>query len=406
MATLRSDVDQQVADLLRTAKESLGVSVAFLTRMDDTTQELRVVESSVPLLFQEGYTQARERTLCHAVLEGRLPPVMTDLRRHPEAMALPAARFPRIRSYVSVPVRLSDGSLYGTFCTASLTTDKGLGPRDKALMDVLAQAAAVVIEPEVAERAHVAEVMGRLGPVLDAGGPTVVLQPIVQLATGLRTGAEALSRVPHAWGRTPDVCFAEAHELGVGDRLELLALERAADHLAVVPGYVSMNISPGTLVTPDASDLLAALPLDRVLLELCEQDPVEDYEALHAVLAPLRGAGMRLAIDDVGAGFSSLRHIVLTAPDVIKLDRSIVDGVSADPVLRTLVTSLCDFAHGSGAEVVAEGIEGPEDAAALVACGVDLGQGWHYGRPGPPEALPEAFAPAGTYPAALAGSGR
>ena len=92
---------------------------------------------------------------------------------------------------------------------------------------------------------------------------------------------------------------------------------------------------------------------------------------------------MRLAIDDVGAGFSSLRHIVLTTPEVIKLDRTLVDGVSTDPVLRTLVTSLVDFAHGCDASVVAEGVETAEDAAVLLAAGVDHGQGWHFGRPGP-----------------------
>ncbi len=92
---------------------------------------------------------------------------------------------------------------------------------------------------------------------------------------------------------------------------------------------------------------------------------------------------MRLAIDDVGAGFSSLRHIVLTKPDVIKLDRSIVDGVTHDDVLATLVHSLVEFGHAAGAAVVAEGIETEDDAATLRGHGVDYGQGWHFGRPGP-----------------------
>ncbi len=144
-----------------------------------------------------------------------------------------------------------------------------------------------------------------------------------------------------------------------------------------------MNVSPATLLTPGCTQLLAGLPLPHILLELSEHDPVADYDALKAVLAPLRAAGMRLAIDDVGAGFSCLRHIVLTTPDVIKLDRSIVDTVSTDPVLSTLVRSLTEFGHGCGAQVVAEGIEPAADAAALTELGVDYGQGWHYGRPGP-----------------------
>jgi len=116
-----------------------------------------------------------------------------------------------------------------------------------------------------------------------------------------------------------------------------------------------------------------------------EHEAVADYDELAAALAPLRASGMRLAIDDVGAGFSSLRHIVTTKPDVIKLDRTIVDGVATDPVLATLNRSLVEFAHGSGATVVAEGIETLDDARALAAVGVDYGQGWYFGRPGAPE---------------------
>ena len=385
--TTRSEAEQQVADLLRTAKQSLGLSVAFLSRMDGTTQHLEVVESSVPFLFKEGVTQRQQTTLCQAILDKKLPAVIPDLTKFPEAMKLPSARLPRIRSYVSVPVVLSDGTFYGTFCAAGLTTDKGLTKRDKALMQVLASAATVIIEPGIRERARRSEIEDRLAPVIREGGPLVVLQPIVELATGHRVGAEALSRFPASWQKTPDVCFAEAHSIGLGDELEVLALERAAAHLSHVTGYVSMNVSPATLLTAECAQLLGSLPLDRILLELSEHDRVDDYAALMATLAPLRDQGMLLAIDDVGAGFSSLRHIVLTAPDVIKLDRTLIDGVSADPVLRTLVRSLVDFGHGCDAQVVAEGVETSRDADVLRALEVDYGQGWLFGRPGPAEAL-------------------
>ena len=223
--------------------------------------------------------------------------------------------------------------------------------------------------------------------MIAAGGPVVALQPIVDLATGARVGAEALSRFPAEWGKAPDVCFAEAHSVGLGHVLELLALERAAEHLDRVGGYVAMNVSPATLLTPECGDLLGRLPLSRVLLELSEHDQVEDYAALEAALAPHRAKGLRLAIDDVGAGFSSLRHIVVTSPDVIKIDRSIVTGLNSDPVLSKLVQSLVEFGHGCRVRVVAEGVETDGEAATLRTLGVDYGQGWHYGRPGPPEAL-------------------
>ena len=91
MARQRSAADEQVADLLRTAKAGLSLSVAFLSRLDGTTQHLEVVESSVPFLFREGVTQPQATTFCQAILDGRLPAVIPDVRKHPEAMRLPAA---------------------------------------------------------------------------------------------------------------------------------------------------------------------------------------------------------------------------------------------------------------------------------------------------------------------------
>src|SRR6478736_2873269 len=246
MTKERSEVERQIADLLTTGRDSLDLSVAFLSRLDGVTQHLEVVESSGPasLLFKEGVTQKQETSFCQAILDGRLPAVIPAVTKYPEAMKLPASRIPRIRSYVSVPVTLSDGTLYGTFCAAGLTSDKELSRRDESLMRVLAGAAAVIIEPSVMSRARDLEIEGRLKPLMHDGGPDIVLQPIVELASGRRVGAEALSRFPADWRLAPDVCFEQAHSIGLGDRLELLALEQASAHLEKVSGYVAMNVSP------------------------------------------------------------------------------------------------------------------------------------------------------------------
>ncbi len=376
----RSETAQQVAELLRTAREALGLSLAFMTRMDGTTQHLEVVDSPLPWVFRDGNTRRQETSFCQAIMDGKLPAVIPDVKDFPEAMKLPAARMPRIRSFISVPVVLSDGTVYGTFCAAGFAADKELNKRDKALMEVLSRAASLLIEPGVRERERNAEIERRLRPVIDSGGPVVLLQPIVDLATRRRVGTEALSRFPQEWNLPPDRCFADGDLIGERERLELQALQRAGAHLDRVSGYVAMNVSPTTLFTPQCAGFLARLPLDRVVLELSEHEAIEDYDELKAALAPLRARGMRLAIDDVGAGFSSLRHIVITAPDVIKLDRSIVTGVSDDPVLTVLVRSLVDLARATGAQVVAEGVETEADAATLTTLGAGLGQGWHFGR--------------------------
>lgn len=355
--------------------------MAFLSRLEGDTQYLEVMESSFPFVFKDGKTQARDTSLCQYILDGRLPAVIPNLRDFPEAMELPAARLPRLRSYVSVPVVLSDGTLYGTFCAAGLRADRQLQERDRALLTVLAHAASLIIEPQFREEQRRESVEGRMLPVLQAGGPTVVFQPIVDLTSLQVVGAEALSRFPVEWGLAPDVAFHEAHSIGVGFELEMLALERAELEARAFEGYIGMNASAKLLLDPVYLERLSCLPLQRVLLELSEHEAVDDYDRLMAIIDPLREQGMRLGIDDVGAGFSSLRHIVLTRPDVIKLDRSIVAGAAHSSVLLTLAQSLVHLGREIGAKTVAEGIEEPADADALRGIGVEFGQGWLFGRP-------------------------
>jgi EAL domain-containing protein (putative c-di-GMP-specific phosphodiesterase class I) len=393
----RSEAEDQVAQLLATARRKLNLSVAFLSRVDETTRTMQVIDTSLTGL-QDGYAGPRDSGFCLAVIEGRLPRVMPDVRDVPEAVALLPADLPQIRGHVSVPVVLSDGTVYGTFCAFGLVTDPDVSPRDLALVEVLADAAALVIEPQIRLEQQSAAIRDRIAPVVAAGGPDVVLQPIVSLCTGARVGAEALSRFPAAWSRTPDVVFDEAHRIGEGHRLELLALARGAELLDRVSGYVSLNVSPQTLLTPMCGELLSTLPLDRIVLELSEHDQVHDYPALEAALAPHRRRGMRLAIDDVGAGFSSLRHIVMACPDVIKLDRSIVSGVDSDPMLAKLAQSLVGFAHSFDVCVVAEGVETAAEHAVLRSLGVDGGQGWLFGRPAPVDVLVEAGTALGPPP--------
>jgi EAL domain-containing protein (putative c-di-GMP-specific phosphodiesterase class I) len=227
----------------------------------------------------------------------------------------------------------------------------------------------------------------RAAELIAGGGPAIVAQPIVSLGTGERVGAETLSRFPAEWDMTPDRCFREAFGVGIGEDLEFATLARCGLVARRAVGYVSMNVCPDTVLDPRFPAFMASQPLTRIVLELSEGYPVEDYDVLLAVLRPLRERGLRLAIDDVGAGFSSLRHVIRMAPDVIKLDREVITGLDTDPVARSLVSSLCAFAGTARATVVAEGVETEAEAQALASVGAHLAQGWFFGRPGPVELL-------------------
>lgn len=212
-----------------------------------------------------------------------------------------------------------------------------------------------------------------------------VFQPIVDLADGRIRGVEALSRFTSKPRRTPETWFAEAAEYGLLTQLELAAAIRAFGHLDAIPEgvYLSVNVSPETLCDPRLEQVVGLTSARRVVLELTERSPVVDYEDARVHLADLRALGSRLAVDDVGSGFSGLRHVVELSPDFLKFDRSLVGGVDSDDTKTALIARLTSFADEVGMEVVAEGIETAGEFATMVGLGVGTGQGFLLGRPGP-----------------------
>lgn len=229
------------------------------------------------------------------------------------------------------------------------------------------------------------EITKRVQQVIDAGGPTMVFQPIIELTTSRCAAVEALSRFPHRSEVPPDVWFAEAAEVGLGIALELSAIASAARSLPSVPpgALLSVNASARTIGSPALLDLLRGMPADRIIVELTEQEAVDDYPRLHRELHSVRNLGARLAVDDAGGGFASLRHILELEPFAIKLDRLLIVDVDTDPARRALVSSLVQFSEATGSWLIAEGIETEDELRVLTELGVPYGQGYFLGRPGP-----------------------
>ena len=201
-----------------------------------------------------------------------------------------------------------------------------------------------------------AERQARIRQVIAAGDVlTTVLQPIVDLGSGDRVGAEALARFGGREHRSPDLIFGEALAVGLGVELELAALETglAAMHHLPSASYLSLNVSPSTVLSPRLAQVFDGADAGRVVLELTEHAEVADYDVLTRALETLRRRGVRLAVDDAGAGFASLRHIVRLSPDFIKLDVSLTRGIDIDPVRQSLAAALVSFARDTGPVVVA-----------------------------------------------------
>jgi PAS domain S-box-containing protein len=225
----------------------------------------------------------------------------------------------------------------------------------------------------------------RIQSVLDADGPSIVVQPIVDLRTGIVVGGEALARFGALPEQGPDAWFADAAAVGLGADLELAAVRRALAALPALPdsSYLSVNVSPMTAVNPALLDLLGHIDVDgnRLVLELTEHTTVTDYPSLLTSLARVRALGVRIAVDDAGAGFASLSHILNLRPDIVKLDIALVRNIHNDPARRALAAGLLIFAAEIGACLVAEGIETEDELTALRDVGVTHGQGYYLGRP-------------------------
>lgn len=221
---------------------------------------------------------------------------------------------------------------------------------------------------------------------------TIALQPIVEVHSGTILGYEALSRFTAKLLQGPSLWFEDADRVGRRTELELLALRLAVAQLRFIPGdcYLSLNASPATIVSGKLGEVLRVAPLDRLVLEVTEQHPIESYEQFGEALRPLRQAGLRLAIDDVGAGFASLKHILRLSPHVVKLDHSLTHAVIPSRSARALAAALTGFAIETGTTVLAEGIETKDQLDLLTALGVSLGQGFLLGRPGPPPGPPDS----------------
>lgn len=237
---------------------------------------------------------------------------------------------------------------------------------------------------------HKSDLAGRIRALIREHALAIVYQPIVSLSDGHVLAYEALSRFP-AGSPTPDVWFMQAAEVGMGLALELEAMRAALSRLDEIPQpcRLSINASPDTIVSEEFRALLAGHDMARVIIEITEHTNVADYERLCASLRGLQARGVMVAIDDAGAGFASLRHILHVSPDIIKLDISLTRGIDQDLRRQTLVSAIQTFASGTNATIIVEGVETERELKALAGLGIEYGQGYYLGRPAPLEqALP------------------
>ena len=371
----RSD-DDTVRRVLELARSFLRMEVAWLSQLHGGQQWLTHVDTEDPSrLPPEGSAHDLADSYCLRVLDGRLPRVVPDSSLNPIARDLPSTRRFSIGAYVGVPVRGADGSTKGMLCCTSRSAQPHLQDVDLRLLEMLAGILAE-LDGADARAAALDSVRRRTTVAISGEGRSLALQPIVDVLTGISAGVEALARFDSP--QPPDVWFAQAEPVGLRLPLELAAARSAlaAFERPGHVGYLSLNLSAEAILSDDFPALVAATDPRRLVVEITEHAAVEDYEALTRALYRPRAAGLRLAVDDAGAGYASLRHILKLRPDFIKIDLSLVRDIHLDQVRQALVTLLVTFARYVDAVLVAEGVEQQAELDTLVQLGVRHMQGY------------------------------
>lgn len=385
-----------IQDILHAARQHLGMEVAFVSEFVGGRRVFRYVDCGAgKRLIEVGGSDPLEESYCHWVAEKKLPELIRDPAEHPFTRHLAATKAVPVGAHISVPIRLRDGELFGTFCCFSQEPDRSLTERDLATMRAFAQVAGAQIQAAIDGTREKEAKQAQIRAILDSGNFDIVHQPAVRIDCGRVEFVESLARFRSEPLRSPNAWFEEALEVGLAAELETLVTGRALQTLELIPetASLSVNVSPAMLAHGDLRDRLGSAPAQRLIVEITEHKAVSCYQALRDSLAPLRSRGLRLAIDDAGAGYSSFRHILELRPDIIKLDMSLCRGLERDSARRALVSSLLSFSRAVGCEIVAEGVETEAELASLRRIGIMIAQGHLLARPARP--APGEFALAG-----------
>ncbi|WP_123041661.1 EAL domain-containing protein [Cohnella candidum] len=231
----------------------------------------------------------------------------------------------------------------------------------------------------------------QLEQMLERGAVSVLAQPIMNLTSGDVSGWEILTRGPEGSAfHMPDELFRLASQTRLLSRLEFLIISKALEEVASrdISEPVFLNVTAVTLTHPlflshvlKCLERHPGLSAGQIYFEITERHEVSDFEAMAVILASFRQRGFRFAVDDAGAGYSSLQWIGELGPELIKIDQSVIRHVDRVAVKESMLKALVTLAKELNCEVVAEGVEREEEADVLFRLDVDMGQGYYFARP-------------------------
>lgn len=379
-----ASIEAKLADLLALVRKHLDMDVAFISEFINDERVFKVVDNpSENQIVKVGNADPINETYCQKITDDKLSPIITNTYANPITKAMPVTEKLGIGAYIGVPINLSNGKLYGTFCCYKSHHDESLNDRDLSFLNIISEIATGLIEKNLSKSISRNHAKSAIEQIISDNDISIYFQPIFSLKNNKVAGFESLARFFTTPYKTPDVWFKEAKKVGLNEALEMLAIKNAVTNIAKFNNstYIAINCSPSHILSGALENTLQNIDCTRLVLEITEHSPIPDYEKMRTALTPLRKRGLRLAIDDVGAGFSSFQHILELEADIIKLDISLTQNINTDDRKFLLAKALCGFAKAIDCTIVAEGIETEEELNSLRKLNVDSVQGYFIGRP-------------------------
>ncbi|MBA6326622.1 EAL domain-containing protein [Colwellia sp. MB02u-6] len=379
-------VKNKLNKLLSIVRKHLDMEVAFISKFINKDRVFDIVDTKNEMLpINVSDSDPIEETYCAKIVDNVLPNIIHNTKKNDITSKLPITDKLSIGSYIGVPIKLSTGEIYGTFCCYKKSPDDTLNQRDLSFLNAIADIASELIEKNVETEFSHNEMKAKITSVLKQNKINIHYQPIFNLQSNKIIGYESLSRFNTIPYESPDIWFADASQVNLGEELEILAIKSAIKGINEfnLDTYIAINASPAYVLNGAVARALQGINLERIILEITEHAPIKNYPDFRKALEPLRKQGLRIAIDDAGSGYSSFQHVLELEADIIKLDITLTQNINSNHRKYLLATALCAFSKSINCSIIAEGVETVEELNSLRELGVDSVQGYLLGRPMP-----------------------
>lgn len=376
-----------IRNVVKELREFLNMDIAYVSQFHDEFQTFIAVDFSQEgekVGICEGDSTYLSKSFCKRVADGNLPNLMIDATIEPKVADIPETFAVPIKSFISAPITMNDGKVFGSICCFSRSTCDWLTPQDATLLQLFSEFIARSFNVRTDTLNKILKYQKEINYIIKNKQYEILYQPIIEYETKSAIGFEALTRFQkNNVSKSTQELFRIASMTGMAPQLETDVIQSAFAQFSPSSNnqFLSVNVSPKTVQSKAFLTAFEAWGNHPFVLELTEHDAVENYASLRDSLDTVTDSRARLAIDDAGSGYASFKHIVELSPSIIKIDASIIRGVYKSRNKQGLIKAFVEYGKFTNTKIIAEGIETQDELDSLLSLGVKLFQGYYFALP-------------------------